>query len=133
MFLNLLNKKECKNFLELAEIAMKVNGVIKESEEAVFQTYRNETGLHDYNIEGKDYKDIVNALKSSSNKVKKAVIIELSGILDADDKIDTNEHKWIEKLGSDLGFRNTEIRKMVRWVEDFNDLLQEGYGYINAR
>ena len=31
MFLNLLNEKEGKNFLELAKIAMMVNGTVKES------------------------------------------------------------------------------------------------------
>ena len=42
MFLNLLNEKEGKNFLELAKIAMMVNGTVKESEQAVFDTYRME-------------------------------------------------------------------------------------------
>lgn len=56
MFLNLLNEKESKNFLELANIAMKVNGTIKESEQAVFNTYRMELGLPDYVILNKELK-----------------------------------------------------------------------------
>ena len=51
--------------------------------------------------------------------------------MDADEEIDSNEESWIMKLGNDWGFRDSEIRKMVRWTQDFNDLLAEGYEYIN--
>jgi hypothetical protein len=130
MFLNMLNEKESKNFLELAHEAMKVNG-ITQSEEAVFNTYRMETGLSDYMLQDKKLQDLITAFQASTKKVKRAVIIELAGALDADEEIDDNEQSWILKLGSDWGFRDTEIRKMVRWAQDFNDLLAEGYEYIN--
>ena len=29
--------------------------------------------------------------------------------------------------------RDSEIKKMVRWTQDFNDLLDEAYEYINKR
>lgn len=133
MFLNLLNQNEGENFLELAEIAMKVNGVKKESERSVVQTYKNEMSLKDYNITGKKYDSIIKLFKSSEKRKKRAIIIELAGVLDADGEIDKGEHDWIIGLGTDLNFRDSEIRKMVRWVEDFNDLLEEGYRYINGR
>lgn len=131
MFLNMLNEKEGKNFLELASIAMKVNGVIKESEKAVFQTYKMELGLSDYTLRNAELKELVTAFQGSTKKVKRVIIIELSGVLDADEEIDANEENWILKLGNDWGFRDSEIRKMVRWTQDFNDLLAEGYEYIN--
>lgn len=133
MFLNLLNKTECQNFLELSHIAMNVNGNANESEEAVFNTFKKETGLLDYEIKEKNLDDLVTAFKGSTKKVKRAVIIEIAGVLDADEVVDENEKKWILKLGEDLGFRDPEIRKMVRWVVDFNDLLAEGYEYINKK
>lgn len=133
MFLNLLNQNEGENFLELAEIAMKVNGVKKESERSVVQTYKNEMSLENYNITGKKYDNIIKLFKSSEKRKKRAIIIELAGVLDADGEIDKGEHDWIIDLGTDLNFRDSEIRKMVRWVEDFNDLLEEGYRYINGR
>lgn len=133
MFLNLLNEKEGKKFLELAAIAMAVDGVIKDSEQAVFHTYRFELGLPDYEIKNEDYKKIVAEFQSSTKKVKRAIIIELAGVLDSDEEIDTSEESWILKLGTDWGFRDSEIKKMVRWTQDFNDLLAEGYEYINKR
>ena len=133
MFLNLLNEKEAKNFLELANIAMQVNGTIKESEQAVFNTYRMELSLPDYTIQNKELNEIVTVFQGSTKKVKKAIIIELAGVLDADEEIDANEETWIVKLGQDWGFRDSEIKKMIRWTQDFNDLLNEAIDYINKR
>mgnify|MGYP000068336446 FL=1 len=133
MFLNMLNKKEGKNFLELAEIAMEVDGVVQESEKAIFNTYRMELELQEYAIQRKEYKELVTAFQASTKKVKRAIIIELAGVLDADEIIGEEEEKWINALGVDLGFRTAEIKKMVRWTQDFNDLLAEGYEYITKR
>lgn len=36
----------------------------------------------------------------------------------------------MKKIGQEWGFRASEIRRMVRWTQDFNDLLAEGYDII---
>lgn len=131
MFLGLLNEKEGKNFLELASIAMNVDGVVAEEELNVFSTYRFELGLKDYQIQNKDYKTIIMELKASRKSVLRAIVIELAGMMDADEEIEKVEETWLMKLGVDLEFRDSEMRKMIRWTEDFNDLLAEGYMYIN--
>lgn len=131
MFLNLLNEKEGKNFLELATIAMNVDGVVEEQERNVFSTYRFELGLNDYKIQKKEYKNIIMELKGSRKRVLRAIIIELAGMMDADEEIEKVEETWLLKLGADLDFRESELRKMIRWTQDFNDLLAEGYMYIN--
>ena len=131
MFLNLLNNKEGKNFLELANIAIGVDGQINEQERNVFSTYRFELGLEDYKIQNKDYNKIVMDLKGSRKRVLRAIIIELAGMMDADEEIERVEETWLLKLGADFEFRDSEMRKMIRWTQDFNDLLAEGYMYIN--
>ena len=131
MFLGLLNEREGKNFLELATIAMSVDGDVEESEKNVFSTYRFELGLQDYKIQNKDFKNIVMELKGSKKKVLRAIIIELAGMMDADEEIERVEESWLLKLGAELDFRDSELRKMIRWTQDFNDLLAEGYMYIN--
>ena len=57
--------------------------------------------------------------------MKKAIIIELAGVLDADEEIDPNEETWIKKLGSDWGFRDSEVKKMVRWTQDLTICLEK--------
>ena len=131
MFLNILDKNERKNFLELATIAIKTDGDMNASESAVFETYRMEMGIQEYILQNKDYDQLLTSFNVSSKKVKRAIMIELAGVLDADEEVNEIEQEWIKKIGADLGFSETEIRKMVRWAEDFNDLLKEGYLYIN--
>ena len=130
MFLNMLNEIEQKNFMELAAIAMSVDGKIEESEKEVIDVYRREMNLHDYEIKNKEQKELITAFQASTKKIKRAVIIELAGVLDADEIIDENEENWIMKIGQEWGFRASEIRRMVRWTQDFNDLLAEGYDII---
>ena len=126
----MLNEKEQKNFMELASIAMSVDGKIEESEKEVIDVYRREMNLHDYEIKNKEQKELITAFQASTKKIKRAVIIELAGVLDADEIIDENEENWIMKIGQEWGFRASEIRRMVRWTQDFNDLLAEGYDII---
>ena len=133
MFLNMLNEREGKLFLELANIAMRIDGIVDDREKRILDTYRREMSLLEYELKGKAQEDIVSLLQGSKKSVKRAIIIEIAGVLDADDVIDDKEHSWIYNLGEDWGFRETEIKKMVRWTQDFNDLLQEGLDYINKR
>ena len=53
MFLGMLNEKEQKNFMELASIAMNVDGTVDESERQVMDVYRRETNLLDYKLQNK--------------------------------------------------------------------------------
>ena len=131
MFLNILDKNERKNFLELATIAIKTDGDMNASESAVFETYRMEMGIQEYILQNKAYDQLLTSFNVSSKKVKRAIMIELAGVLDADEDVNEIEQEWIKKIGADLGFSEAEIRKMLRWAEDFNDLLKEGYLYIN--
>lgn len=126
----MLNERESKNFLELAALAMKSNAIIDRDEKAVYETYKREVNLLDYQLKNIDREKLVTAFLSSTKKVRKAVYIELAGVLYADDRIDQKEQDWLEQLGKEWGFRDTEIRRMIRWVQDFNDLLNEGYDYI---
>ncbi|WP_279384020.1 hypothetical protein [Weissella confusa] len=38
--------------------------------------------------------------------------------------------KWLMTVGADLGFRDLEMKRMLNWMTDFNDLLDEGYDMI---
>ena len=88
MFLNLLNQNEGKNFLELAKLAMDAGEKIEETEIHVFNTFKIELGLQDYKIKNKSYNELMTGFQGSTKKVKRAVIIELAGVLDADEEID---------------------------------------------
>ena len=74
MFLGMLNEKEGKNFLELANIAMMANGdEAKEAEKAVLQAFKLELEMQDYVIKNKKQEELVTAFQASTKKIKKAV------------------------------------------------------------
>ncbi len=130
MFLAMLNKKEQENFIELAAIGMHSDGKVDANELDAIEVYRRETGLNEYKIQGLEEKDLVTSFKASTKKVRRSVIIELAGVLYADKDVSIEEQEWIQRIGIEMGFRASEIRKMVRWTKDFNDLLEEGYEII---
>lgn len=133
MFLYLLNDNEGKAFMELAAIAMKINGEEKECEKAEFESYLTELNLSNYKSVGLRLEDAASAFKFSSIAVKRSVIIELCGILYADKEIDSDELKWINTLARIFAIPNTETERLIRWSKDFSDFLEIGLMYINAK
>ena len=133
MYLNMLNEKEQINFLELAHKAMEVDGIIKEEEVNVFEMLKREIAMPNYEVKHLPEEQLIKEFDYSTKKVKKAVIVELAGILDADEVVEKKEEDWLLKIGEDWGFRPNEIRRLLRWVQDFNDLLAEGYEYITRK
>ncbi len=133
MFLYLLNDNEGKAFMELAVLAMKVNGEEKECEIAEYETYLMELNLTDYNVVGLSFNDAVAAFKFSSIPVKRSVIIELCGIMYADKDFDSEELKWIYKLSDAFKLKKSETDRLISWSKDFSDFLEVGLMYINAK
>ena len=64
----MLNERESKNFLELAALAMKSNAIIDRDEKAVYETYKREVNLLDYQLKNIDREKIDNAEIETDNK-----------------------------------------------------------------
>lgn len=133
MFLYLLNSNEGKAFMELAALAMKVNGEEKECEKAEYETYLIELDLAGYKTKGLTLTEAASAFRHSSIPVKRSVIVELCGILYADKDIDSEELKWIYELSDLFLLNKAETDRLVRWSKDFSDFLEVGLMYINAK
>jgi len=135
MFLYMLNENEGKAFMELAVLAMKVNGEEKECEKAELEVYLTELGLTDpgYKVKGIGFDDAVSAFKHSSIPVKRCVILEICGILYADKEIDPDELAWVNKLADTLNVCRAETERLIRWSKDFSDFIEVGLMYINAK
>lgn len=133
MFLYLLNDKEGTAFLELSYQAMNVNGELKDNELSEFDNYRAELDLQNYEIKNISYKDCLEILKVSTKQVKRSIIIELCGILNADKEVDNNEMAWLKRLASDMQIEANETERLIRWSKDFADFIEIGLMYINAK
>lgn len=133
MFLDGLNDKEKEKFLELAHLAIQVDGQIKESELNMFDMFKREMGKTEYIIKHENLDSLVMFFDMQTKKSKKIVLFELAGALLSDDEYDEAEEKWFIDIGKKWGFRDSELKKIVRWVEDFNDLLKEGLNFIERK
>lgn len=132
MFLYLLNETEGIAFLELAYLAMEADGIIKECETAEFDNFKTELSLDNYQLQHFDVDKAIEMLKDSSFPVKRSIIIELCGILYADNEIDNAELKWIYYVAEKLNLKKEETERLVRWSKDFSDFVEVGLMYINS-
>lgn len=132
MFLEELNIKERKNFLELAYFTMLSDGVIAEEEQVMFNRFRVELQLSekDYAIQEKSISTILNEFNASKKRVKKIVMFELWGIMLANHNLDEKQQELVEKIKNEWNLRDFEVNRMKRWVEDFNELIIEAYGFM---
>lgn len=133
MFLNMLNQKEKEYFLELANIAMNVDEVVTEEELDMLDMFRKEMSLQDYVIKNVPLDKLKADVDLCSKRNKKVMLFELTGMMYADNEVADVEDKWLKDLGNRWGFRESEIKKIIRWVMDFNDMLAEGFEYINKK
>ena len=117
MFLNFLNKREHSS-------------PMNEQEERFMNALRVETEFQKYEFKDVPYEELIMHFQSSTKKVKRAIFIELAGVADADEVVDDAEEDWLMTVGTDLGFRDLEMKRMLNWMTDFNDLLDEGYDMI---
>lgn len=132
MYLDLLNKEEQQDFLELARYSMGLNGEYKQEEEEVLLGYKYECQLVDYKAyRQKDINKIIRNLSSSTKKVKKIILVELFGILLADGEVCDEEAKFVNVLSQEFRIKEYEVARIQRWVEAMNDIFQEGYELIS--
>ncbi|WP_373002032.1 TerB family tellurite resistance protein [Sulfurimonas sp.] len=132
MYLDLLNKQEQEDFLELARYSMGLNGEHKAEEEAILTNYKYECQLVEYIAHRQeDIKKIILTLKGSTKKVKKIILVELFGILLADGEVCEEEAKFVDILAEGFRIKEYEVDRIQRWVEAMNDIVQEGYELIS--
>lgn len=133
MFLSMLSKKEQEYFLELANLAMQVDGIVTESEREMIENFRQEMMLLDYKMQDIPLDKLKMNIDLSTKRNKKVFLFELVGMMYADSEVSEEEKSWLLDIAVAWGFRENELRKIIRWVMDFNDLLLEGYEYINKK
>ena len=112
MYLNLLNKDEQQNFLELARYSMGVNGEHKKEEEEVLLGYKFECQLVEYKANRQDeIEKIITILGASTKKVRKIILIEILGIFQADGEICNKETEFLNKLSREFNIEEYERKR----------------------
>jgi uncharacterized tellurite resistance protein B-like protein len=132
MFLSALNIKEKKDFLELAYHAVASSGEVKKEELEIFESYAYECELPDYQVEGRSVEEIIKKLKKSSKKKLRIIIIELWGVILADEEMAKSEEEFMKHLCHEWDFTDAQYRRMQRWSQDLIDVFSEGYRIVEG-
>jgi len=131
MYLSMLSKQEQMDFLELAFYSMGVDGTHKAEEQEVFESYKYECQSVNYQIfKQEDIQIVINELKHSSQRVKKIILLELFGILLADNEACESEQKFIKELANEFNIQEAELANIHKWVLAMNKIVQYGYELI---
>jgi uncharacterized tellurite resistance protein B-like protein len=132
MFLAALNTQERKMFLELAHHAIASDGVFHEDQIEMYKSYEYECEMPGYELQNISTIEISKKLAGSTKKKKRIMIMELWGIIAADDEIHEKEEEFMAELNNLLDFSQAQGRKMKRWSLDFVDLIEDGYRIIEG-
>jgi hypothetical protein len=132
MFLVELNEKERKVFLDLALHAMKSSGTVTDEEKTIFQSYAYECELPEYEAKAGELRSLVRSAKSFTKSKRRIILMELWGIILADDKVDVSEAEWMNQLSSDLDFSGAQARRLERWAKDLIDVIGDGYRLVEG-
>ena len=134
MYLSVLTKDERKEFLNLAKHAMGLDGEFKDEEMEIYNSFVHECDLHGYQAktQTRSISKAINLFSEKKENKKRVVLIELFGILLADEEICEAERRFMDKLTIAFDFAEYEVKKIERWVLAMNDLVREGYNMVGA-
>lgn len=133
MFLSILTAEQKQYFLELAHLAMNIDGHACENEKAALQNFKLECELIDYQLQNKSLEEVLEFFQDERPAAQKSVLIELFGLLFADGDICDAEEKLIMQIAEAWNLSLAQLRRLRRWVQDFNDVIADGYSLIGSK
>jgi hypothetical protein len=130
MFLNQLNLKQRKAFIELAYYTAKIDSVFAEEEKYFIESYKAEAGIEYYDIENHDFDKMT--AEFQDKKSKNIALLEITALIHADKKVTIEESQLLKDLQKKLNFTNEEMKDSENWVKNYFELLERGANFINA-
>ena len=114
MFLQVMNVEEKEKFLEFIYKIANIEGDYAEEENELINSYKNELGLSEIgdtcNIE-----ELIEYFSTKTMEMKKIILFEVIGLINADDKIVKEEEDFLNKVIVSFGL-NTEIVEKIKSI-----------------
>lgn len=125
MFLNQLNQREKEAFISLSIHAGKANGVLEENEIVMVREYCQEMELPMY--DDKDIaplSDVYGVFKSSDERIKKIVLLEVLGLIYADGNYDDDEKSFVADFAEAISLSEQTVEDLTIVIKDYLDVLK---------
>lgn len=126
MFLNRLNTSERESFLSLALLAAEANGVVEAEEYAMMEEYCREMGIAFFDARKiKSFEKVAALFKESTIEIKRIVILEIIGLMNADGAYDDQEKAFVQKLAQAIGVSEVYVSNLSGLIDRYLDLVRE--------
>lgn len=125
MFLNQLNQREKEAFISLSIHAGKANGVLEENEIVMVREYCQEMELPMY--DDKDIaplSDVYGVFKSSDERIKKIVLLEVLGLIYADGNYDEDEKSFVTNFAEAISLSEQTVEDLTIAIKDYLNVLK---------
>lgn len=122
MFLKELNKDEANAFLNLVSIFARIDNEFAKEEKALLDEYKEELGLVDSGIKEMVYEDIIESLKSSTDRARRIIYFELVGLALVDGEYEEEEVDFLEKIAAEFNIPRAKRIAIANYFYNFTDV-----------
>ncbi|MDU5111137.1 MAG: hypothetical protein E6248_11865 [Clostridium sp.] len=122
MFLKELNKDEANAFLNLVSIFARIDNEFAKEEKALLDEYKEELGLVDSEVSEMAYEDIIESLKSSTDRARRIIYFELVGLALVDGEYEEEEVDFLEKIAAEFSIPRAKRIAIANYFYNFTDV-----------
>ena len=122
MFLKELNKGEANAFLNLVSIFARIDNEFAKEEKALLDEYKEELGVVDSEINEMEYEDIIESLKSSTDRARRIIYFELVGLALVDGEYEDEEVDFLEKIAAEFNIPRAKRIAIANYFYNFTDV-----------
>ena len=129
MFLQVMNTEEKEKFLELVYKIANIDGEYAEEEQEIVNSYKNELGLSKV-PETSDIDGLVRYFSAKATELKKIVLFETVGFINADEKIEKEEADLLDKMSGAFGLDKDVVDRIKSVAKKLQDVYDEVYSAL---
>ena len=129
MFLQVMNTEEKEKFLELVYKIANIDGQYAEEEQEIVNSYKNELGLSKV-PETSDIDGLVRYFSAKATELKKIVLFETVGLINADEKIEKEEADLLDKMSGAFGLDKDVVDRIKSVAKKLQDVYDEVYSAL---
>ncbi|MGL4108577.1 hypothetical protein [Clostridium sp. LP20] len=122
MFLNELNEKEAVAFINLVNQFANIDEVFAKEEKELIKEYLEELNIGEENVGSLKYDEIINELKSLTNRKKSIIYFELVGLALVDGEYGEKEIDFLDKIAVNLDIRRDKKIAFANYFFNFKEI-----------
>ena len=129
MFLQVMNTEEKEKFFELVYKIANIDGEYAEEEQEIVNSYKNELGLSKV-PETSDIDGLVRYFSAKATELKKIVLFETVGLINADEKIEKEDADLLDKMSGAFGLDKDVVDRIKSVAKKLQDVYDEVYSAL---